>query len=46
MLVATNGSPTMFARIGMMQAIDRHHQYRTELRRKATKKYSLVRRMT
>ena len=35
---AENGGPLIFARIGMMQAINRHHQHRTELRRKATKK--------
>jgi hypothetical protein len=35
---AENGGPLMFARMGMMQAINRHHQHRTELRRKATKK--------
>jgi|ERR1035438_9968129 hypothetical protein len=43
---AENGGPIQFARIGMMQAINRHHQHRTELRRKATKKFRLVRRMT
>jgi hypothetical protein len=40
---AENGGPMQFARMGMMQAINRHHQHRTELRRKATKKYRLVR---
>jgi hypothetical protein len=43
---AENGGPMMFARMGMMQAINRHHQHRTELRRKATEKYRLVRRRT
>jgi hypothetical protein len=43
---AENGGPMMFARMGMMQAINRYHQHRTELRRKATKKYRLVRRRT
>jgi hypothetical protein len=46
LLVAENDGPTMFARIGMMQAINRHHQHRTEPRRKATKKYRIVRRRT
>jgi hypothetical protein len=35
---AENGGPMIFARMGMMQAINRHHQHLTELRRKATKK--------
>jgi hypothetical protein len=40
---AENGGPMMFARMGMMQAINRHHQHRTEPRRKATKKHRIVR---
>jgi hypothetical protein len=34
---AENGGPMQFARIGMMQAINRHHQHRTEPRWKASK---------
>ena len=41
-----NNGPMMFARMGMMQAINRHHQHRAEPRPKATKKYRLVRRRT
>jgi hypothetical protein len=35
---AENGVPMIFARMGMMQAINRHHQHLTELRRKTIKK--------
>jgi hypothetical protein len=42
-LVATHGGPTMFARIAVLRALNRHHQHRTERRRKATKKYRIVR---
>jgi hypothetical protein len=42
-LVATRGGPTMFARIGVLRALNRHHQHRMEPRRKATKKYRIVR---
>ena len=40
---AENNGLMMFARIGMVQAIKRHHQHRTQPRRKATKKYRIVR---
>jgi hypothetical protein len=40
---AENNGPMQFARIGMLQAINRHHQHRAEPRRKATKKHRIVR---
>jgi hypothetical protein len=42
-LVAETDGPTMFARIAVLRALNRHHQHRTEPRRKATKKYRIVR---
>jgi len=38
-LVATLGGPTMFARIGVMLALNRDHRPTSEPRRKAVKKY-------
>lgn len=42
-LVATLGGPTMFARIGVLRDLIRHHQDRMKPRRKATKRYRIVR---
>jgi hypothetical protein len=33
-LVATHGGPTMFARIGIMQALNRHHVRELNLKEK------------
>jgi hypothetical protein len=43
---AENDGLLLFAGMGMMRAINRHHQRRTEQQRKAPKKYRLVRWMT
>jgi hypothetical protein len=42
-LVAETDGPTMFARIGMMLALNRDHRPAPEPRRKAVKKYRVVR---
>lgn len=39
MLVAESGGPTMFARVGVMCALNRHHKPDTGPRKKRAKKY-------
>jgi hypothetical protein len=40
-LVAETGGPTMFARIGIMHALNRHHRPTPEPRRKRAKGYRI-----
>jgi hypothetical protein len=42
-LVATLGGPTMFARIGVMRALNHHHQAASAPRQKQARKYKVVR---
>jgi hypothetical protein len=42
-LVATLAGPTMFARIGVMRALNRNHQPLQQPRRKAAKKHTVIR---
>ena len=41
MLVADLGGPTMFARIGVLRALNRHHEQRAKPRRKRVRAYSM-----
>ncbi|SDK04730.1 hypothetical protein SAMN05216338_108221 [Bradyrhizobium sp. Rc2d] len=43
MLVAESGGPTMFARIGVMRALNRHRKAIDDPRKKRAKKYRIVR---
>lgn len=42
LLVAEHGGPTMFARIGMMRALNRHHKPVATPRKERAKKYKIV----
>ncbi len=41
MLVADLGGPTMFARIGVLRALNRHHEQRAKPRRKRVRAYRM-----
>lgn len=43
MVVADLGGPTMFARIGVIRALNRHHEQRAKPRRKRARAYRIVR---